>query len=126
MSAGLALRLGMLSNLALIATLSSGLWRRNGNGCMGTGRTSVCVWSPLYGAVVLIGVDLDMLATHPDYRRRGAGSMLIQWGCDVADREGSGAYIDASKAGAPLYAKHGFVDHNNPADKSEIASMMRN
>lgn len=67
-----------------------------------------------------------MLATHPDYRRRGAGSMLIQWGCDVADREGAGAYIDASKAGAPLYAKHGFVDHSDPTAGGEIASMMRN
>jgi hypothetical protein len=33
-------------------------------------------------------------------------------GCEVADREGVGAYVDASKDGAPLYAKHGFVDRS--------------
>jgi ribosomal protein S18 acetylase RimI-like enzyme len=25
--------------------------------------------------------DLDTLGTHPDYQRRGAGSMLVQWEC---------------------------------------------
>ncbi|KAJ5208052.1 hypothetical protein N7449_002431 [Penicillium cf. viridicatum] len=68
---------------------------------------------------------LDMLGTHPDYRCRGAGSMLVRWGCEIADREGVGAYIDASKAGAPLYAKHGFVDHSDPALQSEAAPMAR-
>ncbi|KAJ5500734.1 Acyl-CoA N-acyltransferase [Penicillium expansum] len=68
---------------------------------------------------------LDMLGTHPDYRRRGAGSMLVRWGCEIADREGVRAYIDASKAGVPLYAKHGFVDHSDPAKPSDIAPMAR-
>ncbi|KGO76730.1 Acyl-CoA N-acyltransferase [Penicillium italicum] len=68
---------------------------------------------------------LDMLGTHPDYRCRGAGSMLVRWGCEIADREGVGAYIDASKAGVPLYAKHGFVDRSDPAKPSEIAPMAR-
>ncbi|KAJ5131118.1 Acyl-CoA N-acyltransferase [Penicillium bovifimosum] len=31
---------------------------------------------------------LDMLGTHPDYRCRGAGTMLVRWGCELADREG--------------------------------------
>ncbi|OOQ83688.1 hypothetical protein PEBR_36034 [Penicillium brasilianum] len=68
---------------------------------------------------------LDMLGTHPDYRKRGAGSMLVQWGCDLADREGVAAYLDASKAGAPLYEKFGFVDHSPPGSKSLVASMAR-
>lgn len=38
--------------------------------------------------------------------------MLVQWGCDLADRDGVGAYVDASKAGAPLYEKFGFVDYS--------------
>ncbi|KAJ5620606.1 acetyltransferase [Penicillium lagena] len=66
---------------------------------------------------------LDTVATHPDYQRRGAGSMLVKWGCDLADAEGVGAYVDASKDGAPLYAKFGFVDYSNPGE--EIASMAR-
>jgi GNAT superfamily N-acetyltransferase len=70
-------------------------------------------------------LDLDMLGTHPDYRKRGAGSMLVQWGCDLADREGVAAYVDASKAGAPLYEKFGFVDHSTPGSTSGVASMAR-
>ncbi|KAJ5651120.1 acetyltransferase [Penicillium longicatenatum] len=66
---------------------------------------------------------LDTVATHPDYQRRGCGSMLVKWGCDLADAEGVSAYVDASKDGAPLYAKHGFVDYSNPGE--EIASMAR-
>ncbi|CAM1503549.1 Fc.00g011400.m01.CDS01 [Cosmosporella sp. VM-42] len=55
---------------------------------------------------------LDTLATHPEYQRRGAGTMLLKWGCDVADENGVGTYVDASKAGAPLYQKFGFVDES--------------
>ncbi|GIK06125.1 hypothetical protein Aspvir_001768 [Aspergillus viridinutans] len=56
---------------------------------------------------------LDMLVTHPDYRRQGAGSMLIQWGCDRADGEGVPAYVDAHHAAAPLYRKFGFRDRTD-------------
>lgn len=69
--------------------------------------------------------DLDMLGTHPEYRRRGAGSLLVQWGCDLADRDGVGAYVDASKAGAPLYEKFGFVDYSEPGSSKMVASMAR-
>ena len=65
-----------------------------------------------------------MLGTHPDYRGRGAGSVLIKYGCDLADKNGVGAYVDASKAGAPLYAKFGFVDESGP-DGGEVAAMAR-
>ncbi|KFY49809.1 hypothetical protein V495_00460 [Pseudogymnoascus sp. VKM F-4514 (FW-929)] len=67
---------------------------------------------------------LDTLATHPDYQRRGCGSMLVKWGCDVADRDGVAAYLDASKAGALLYKRHGFVDESLP-DAGDVASMVR-
>ncbi|KAJ5133720.1 acetyltransferase [Penicillium atrosanguineum] len=66
---------------------------------------------------------LDTVATHPDYQRRGAGSLLVKWGCDLADAQGVQAYVDASKDGAPLYAKFGFVDHSLPGE--DIASMAR-
>jgi predicted N-acetyltransferase YhbS len=67
--------------------------------------------------------DLDTVATHPDYQRRGAGSLLVKWGCDLADAQGVQAYVDASKDGAPLYAKFGFVDYSLPGE--DIASMAR-
>ncbi|KAL4954834.1 acyl-CoA N-acyltransferase [Aspergillus filifer] len=67
---------------------------------------------------------LDTLATHPDYQRRGAGSMLLRWGCELADKDGVALYVDASKAGAPLYQRFGFVDESGP-DAGDIASMVR-
>ncbi|KAJ5514949.1 hypothetical protein N7463_004501 [Penicillium fimorum] len=85
------------------------------------GAVTYCVTVPL----LTPWIDLDMLGTHPDYRCRGAGSMLVRWGCEIADREAVGAYIDASKAGALLYAKHGFVDRSDPARPSDVASMAR-
>ncbi|EFQ32953.1 acetyltransferase [Colletotrichum graminicola] len=67
---------------------------------------------------------LDTLVTHPDYQRRGAGSMLLKWGCELADEDGVGAYVDASKAGKGLYERFGFVDKSE-ADAGEVASMVR-
>jgi hypothetical protein len=50
--------------------------------------------------------------------------MLIKYGCDLADDNCVGAYVDASKAGAPLYAKFGFVDETG-CDGGEVAAMAR-
>jgi GNAT superfamily N-acetyltransferase len=52
---------------------------------------------------------LDTLATLAQHERKGAGSMLLRWGCEKADEAGVEAYLDASAIGAPLYARHGFV-----------------
>ncbi|KAJ5885377.1 acetyltransferase [Penicillium taxi] len=71
-----------------------------------------------------VHIYLDLLCTHPDYRQRGAGSALIQFGCKAADEGGLGVYVDASKAGAPLYKKFKFVDKSEPG-AGEIASMAR-
>ncbi|KAH8725555.1 hypothetical protein GQ44DRAFT_772210 [Phaeosphaeriaceae sp. PMI808] len=51
---------------------------------------------------------LDTLATLQQHERRGAGSMLVRWGCAKADEAGVEAYLEASPMGAPMYARHGF------------------
>jgi GNAT superfamily N-acetyltransferase len=51
---------------------------------------------------------LDMLVTLPKHERRGAGSMLVRWGCERADAVSVVAYLEASRIGEPLYARHGF------------------
>jgi GNAT superfamily N-acetyltransferase len=51
---------------------------------------------------------LDTLVTHPDHHRRGAGAMLVQWGCEKADELGVEAFLEASPMGQPLYARYGF------------------
>ncbi|KAF2771630.1 hypothetical protein EJ03DRAFT_325276 [Teratosphaeria nubilosa] len=53
--------------------------------------------------------DLSILVTHPEHQRRGAGSMLVGWGCQKADERGLMCILTASEAGLPVYKKHGFV-----------------
>lgn len=51
---------------------------------------------------------LDTLVVKGEHERRGAGGMLVRWGCEKADEAGVEAYLEASPMGAPLYARHGF------------------
>jgi GNAT superfamily N-acetyltransferase len=53
---------------------------------------------------------IDMLSTHPDHERRGAGSMLLKWGTDIADTLGLKAFVQGSRVGKRFYERHGFVD----------------
>ncbi|KAH8422427.1 uncharacterized protein LDX57_000181 [Aspergillus melleus] len=57
---------------------------------------------------------LDLIITAPEYRRQGAASLLVQWGCDLADQNGVVAYLDAYEPAAPLYYKHGFENQVDP------------
>jgi GNAT superfamily N-acetyltransferase len=52
---------------------------------------------------------LALLATHPDYRRRGAGTALTQWGIDQALAAGVDVGLEASPMGFPLYQHLGFI-----------------
>jgi len=38
--------------------------------------------------ITLIDVVLELLAVHPDYQRRGAGTPLVSWGTKVANEKG--------------------------------------
>ncbi|KAM5434744.1 hypothetical protein MferCBS31731_006516 [Microsporum ferrugineum] len=51
---------------------------------------------------------LALLATDPAHERRGAGTLLVNWGCDIADKHGVEAYLEASQKGYPVYARRGF------------------
>ncbi len=48
------------------------------------------------------------LATHPEYHRRGAGTMLCRWGLDKAREEGLAVALFATGMGKVLYEKLGF------------------
>ncbi|KUJ13697.1 uncharacterized protein LY89DRAFT_752829, partial [Mollisia scopiformis] len=52
---------------------------------------------------------LDSLTTDPKYQKRGAGSMLVKWGLNIADSMNGEAYLEASEYGKPVYEKYGFV-----------------
>ncbi|TVY50430.1 hypothetical protein LCER1_G006416 [Lachnellula cervina] len=52
---------------------------------------------------------LDMMSTHPAHQHRGAGSMLVKWGTDIADAMGVDSFIEGTVIARPLYEKNGFV-----------------
>ncbi|KAJ5640578.1 hypothetical protein N7528_000203 [Penicillium herquei] len=67
-----------------------------------------------------------MLVVHPQYRRQGAASQLVQWGCDLADQNGLPVYLDAHIDAAPLYERFGFKGREDLEVTSEGAlSMIR-
>jgi len=54
-------------------------------------------------------LDLNIIFTHPDYRRQGAGDLILEWGIRKAEEMGVEMWLDATVYGVPLYRKHGFV-----------------
>lgn len=52
---------------------------------------------------------LVILTTDPEHERKGAGRLLLRWGCERADQEGLDCFLDATEAGKPLYERFGFV-----------------
>ena len=53
-------------------------------------------------------LNLMILATHPDYRRQGAGSKLLKWGIEEAAAKKVGITLFSSPMGLPLYRGLGF------------------
>jgi GNAT superfamily N-acetyltransferase len=54
------------------------------------------------------GLDVQLLATDPAYQRRGLASKLLKQVLDLADREATKAYIEATLAGYPVYERLGY------------------
>jgi len=55
-----------------------------------------------------VEIDLAVLGVDPNQQRRGIGKLLLQWGLDQADRDGTEAYLVATAEGKPLYQANGF------------------
>lgn len=51
---------------------------------------------------------LELLVTHPDHRRQGAGGMLTQWGIDQARDFEADVGVESSPMGLSLYKSLGF------------------
>lgn len=52
---------------------------------------------------------MNLCFVHPDFRKRGAGSQLLDWGVRRVDEQGLPAYIDAAVDGKGLYESFGFA-----------------
>lgn len=61
----------------------------------------------VYGAKHL---HLRIMATHPDYQRRGAGTMLCNWGISEVQKKNSRISVFASPMGKLLYTHLGFEE----------------
>ncbi|KAH0359426.1 acyl-CoA N-acyltransferase, partial [Aureobasidium melanogenum] len=69
-------------------------------------------------------LDLDYLATAPEYQRRGIGAMLLRAGLGVADAYGLKSFVTSSVAGIRLYQKHGFeVVETHTMDYSQFGGV---
>lgn len=53
---------------------------------------------------------LHMLHSDPKHRGRGAGSALMQWGLQHADKINLPVYLESSPDAHKFYEKHGFTD----------------
>jgi hypothetical protein len=58
----------------------------------------------------LYQMHLQMLGTHPDYRRLGAAAKLVRWGMERAWKDQVVITLLAGGAGYPLYKSLGFED----------------
>jgi len=53
---------------------------------------------------------VHLLATDPDYQRRGLGSMLLRHGLAMADADSKKTYVEATELGYPVYLKLGWKE----------------
>lgn len=75
------------------------------------------VWSKCFASVVLLHfwsfdtnsfsfcLGLNTIAVTPEHQRKGVGRMLLDWGCDVADKNNLNCFVMASPDGLGLYGK---------------------
>lgn len=56
----------------------------------------------------LIPTVLSILYVHPEHRRRGVASRLINWGFEKADELGIESIVEATAEGRPCYEANGF------------------
>ena len=69
------------------------------------GRTQIEVFDEAFGNQQL---SLAQLATNPRFFRHGAGTMLLKWGLNLADRKGWTVTVFAGPKAHRLYERLGF------------------
>ena len=54
-------------------------------------------------------IGLSFIATDPAHERRGAASLLLQWGLEQSQQNNIPAYLESTVDAGPLYERKGFV-----------------
>lgn len=62
------------------------------------------------GGLLTVGLDLQVLATHPGHEGRGCAGRLIRWGMEKAEEEGVECYVEAQDTSKPIFVKYGWED----------------
>jgi hypothetical protein len=57
-----------------------------------------------------VSLVLNLLFVDPDYHRRGAGRLMVEWGNRLADTMMLPIWVEASKQGRGLYASCGYEE----------------
>ncbi|KAB8300518.1 hypothetical protein EYC80_000680 [Monilinia laxa] len=52
---------------------------------------------------------INYFFVDPEHRRRGAGNLMMEWGCKIADKMGLETFVESTDDGRELYKAHGFV-----------------
>ncbi len=66
------------------------------------------------------GVKLERFAVLPQYRSRGAGSMLLKWVMDDLKGYPHTIYLNAQEAVVPFYERAGFQKVGGPFEEADI------
>ena len=53
-------------------------------------------------------LGLSFIGTDPSHQRRGAASLLLQWGLMHCEKDNVPAYLEGTVDAGPLYERHGF------------------
>lgn len=74
------------------------------------------------GAKLTWSLDLFIIFTHADYRRKGIGQKFMDWGMAKADEMGVEFFLDATPVGRPLYDANGLIE----IEKNDIKPQTEN
>ena len=56
----------------------------------------------------MVIIELEGFAVHPNWQRKGVGSMLVKKFLESVDADNAKCYVHASRIGKSLYEKFGF------------------
>ena len=56
----------------------------------------------------MVIIELEGFAVHPNWQRKGVGSMLVKKFLESVDADHAECYVHSSRFGKPLYEKFGF------------------
>jgi GNAT superfamily N-acetyltransferase len=62
-----------------------------------------------YTKILITKIDLFIIYTHPEYRRKGVGQQFMDWGMKKADEMGLEMFLDSTPVGRPLYEANQFI-----------------